>query len=88
MTQEAFEKGLTDEWTEISDIITVDADKTYYIQNRGADLLVACESASTPLDGGGILVRPYRILKYKKGTGNLYLRAFTNTCSINISSEG
>lgn len=89
MAQEAFEKGLTTEWSALSEIITVDADVTYYIQNRGSDVLVAVEPDSKPSDDNtdGLLVQPYKVLKYKKGTNDLYLRAFANTCSINISSE-
>lgn len=90
MAQEKFEKGLTTEWVSLSDIITVDASTTYYIQNRGANVLIAVEPDSEPSDDDtdGVLVQPYKILKYKKGTNDLYLRAFANMCSINISSEG
>lgn len=90
MAQEAFEKDLTTTWTALSDIITVDADTTYYIQNRGAGVLVVVEPDSEPSadDTDGILVQPYKVLKYKKGTNDLYLRAFANMCSINVSSEG
>lgn len=87
MAQEAFEKGLTTEWTPLSDILTVDADTTYYIQNRGADVLIVCDSSSEPTDAEGILVLPYCTAKYKKASGDLYLRAFATTCSINITSE-
>lgn len=87
MAQEKFEQ-LIGEWIELSDIITVDVDKTYYIQNRGPDVLVACEGSSEPVSEEGVLVQPYKVLKYKKGADDLYLRAFANNCSINITSEG
>ena len=86
MAQEAFEQ-LTSEWTDIADIITVDASATYYIQNRGSDTLVACEGSAKPTRAIGVLVKPYEVLKYKKGTDNLYLRAFNTNCGINITSE-
>ena len=87
MAQEAFE-SLTSEWTALSDIITVGADTNYYIQNRGADILLAVESASEPTTLDGVLVKPYQTLNYKKGTGDLYLRAYSSNCAINVSSEG
>lgn len=86
MAQEGLAE-LTKAWSALSDIITVDADKTYYIQNRGSDMLLACEGATEPTDADGVLVRPFEVLKYKKGTGSLYVKAYTATCSINISSE-
>lgn len=87
MAQEAFEQ-LTSEWVAISDKITVDSNKTYYIQNRGADVLLAVESASEPTTLDGVLVKPYEVLKYKEGTDTLYLRAYNSNCAINITSEG
>lgn len=88
MSQVEFEP-LTNEWTALSDIITVSADAKYYIQNRGADVLVALEADSEPdadsLDGTMIL--PYKVAEYKKGTQDLYLRAFNRSCAINITSE-
>lgn len=87
MAQEDFEE-LTNTWKALSDIITVDADTTYYIQNRGSDMLLACEGAAEPTDSVGILVKPFGALKYKKGTDTLYVRAYTTSCFINISSEG
>jgi len=86
MAQEGLTQ-LTKEWSVLSDIITVDADKTYYIQNRGSDMLLACEGAAEPNDAVGVLVRPFEVLKYKKGTGSLYVKAYTTTCTINITSE-
>lgn len=88
MAQEKFE-NISNEWVELSDIITVDSSKTYFIQNRGPDKLLALESSTEPEDtDNGILVEPYLVLEYKSGTDNLYLRAFSGNLSINISSEG
>lgn len=80
---------LTTEWTALSDIITVEDDTTYYIQNRGAGTLIAQEGASQPdaENQNGVLITPYRIAQYKKGSEDLYLRAFDQNCSINITSE-
>lgn len=86
MAQVAFEQ-IKNEWVELSDIITVDADVTYFIQNRGNDKLIACEGSAKPESAVGIFVEPYKALKYKKGTDSLYLRAFADNCFINISSE-
>ena len=86
MSQIAFER-LTDEWVTLSSLITVENDKTYYIQNRGASVLIACESDSEPSDDDGVLILPYKTLEYKVGDQDLYLKSFTGTCSINISDE-
>ena len=87
MAQEGLSE-LSGEWVALSDIITVDDDGTYYIQNRGSDILLAQESASEPTDSNGVLVKPFEVLKYQKGTGSLYLKAYTEVCTINITSEG
>lgn len=88
MSQVDFET-LSDEWKALSDIISVDADTTYYLQNRGADTMIALESSSEPTANtqGGVVVLPYKTVTYKKGTQDLYLRAFSSSCAVNISSE-
>lgn len=90
MAQEVFEHGLTKEWVALGDLITVDDDATYYIQNRGPDVLVALEASSAPASDneGGDFVLPNVQAEYIKGTQNLYLRAFHNNCSINITKKG
>ena len=83
-------QGLTKEWTSFATIVgTVDADKTYQIQNRGYDNLVALEAGSAPTAStqAGVLVLPNNTVIYKKGTQDLYLRAFNVSCAINVSSE-
>lgn len=88
MAQEKFE-NISNEWVGLSDLITVEADKLYFIQNRGPDKLLALESSTEPEETDeGILVEPYVVLEYKAGVDNLYLRAFDKSLSINISSEG
>lgn len=88
MSQVDFET-LTDEWKALSNIISVDADTTYYLQNRGVDTMIALESSSAPAANaqGGVMVLPYKTVQYKKGTQDLYLRAFNKSCAVNISSE-
>lgn len=88
MSQVDFET-LTDEWKALSNIISVDADTTYYLQNRGSDTMIALESSTTPAANaqGGVMVLPYKTVQYKKGTQDLYLRAFNKSCAVNISSE-
>lgn len=83
-------KALTKEWTSFATIVgTVDADKTYQIQNRGFDNLVALESVNAPTGStqAGVLVLPNNTVIYKKGTQDLYLRAFNVSCAINVTSE-
>jgi hypothetical protein len=90
MTQEVFERGLTKEWVALGDLITVESDTTYYIQNRGPDVLVALQASGQPEadNDGGDLVLPNVQAEYIKGTQDLYLRAFHNNCSINITKKG
>ena len=88
MAQEAFEQ-LTNEWVALSDKITVDEDANYYIQNRGADILLAQEAGETPQadNVNGTLIKPYEQAKYKANGGDLYLRAYNSNCSVNITSD-
>ena len=87
--QEKFEKNITTEWVALSDLITIEANATYRIQNRGTDVLVALEADSLPGAGqDGDLILPFVQAPYKKGTQNLYLRAFSNICGINITKVG
>lgn len=87
MSQESF-RQVTSEWKNISEFITVDSEKTYYIQNRGPCVLVVIESDGLPSSKHGIFVKPYDVVKYKKGNQDLYLSAFSSVCGINITSEG
>lgn len=86
--QKEFE-SLTTEWVALSDIITVDADTTYRIQNRGPSKIIALDTDTQPEAGSdaGDLVLPYEVGEYKKGTGDLYLRAFNGVSSINITTK-
>ena len=88
MAQEAFEQ-LTSEWVALSDKITVDEDANYYIQNRGADILLAQEAGEAPQadNVNGTLIKPYEQAKYKANGGDLYLRAYNSNCSVNITSD-
>ncbi len=88
MTQVAFEK-LTNEWVALSDIITVDDDATYYLQNRGSGILLAQETSEAPSnnDMKGVLIKPYETAKYKSNGGDLYMRAYSSSCSVNISNN-
>ena len=88
MAQEAFEQ-LKNEWVALSDKITVDEDANYYIQNRGADILLAQEAGEAPTADNlnGTLIKPYEQAKYKANGGDLYLRAYNSNCSVNITSD-
>ena len=86
MAQEGLSE-ISNEWVVLSDIITVDDDGTYYIQNRGSDMLLACEGGEKPTESTGVLVKPFEVLKYKKNGGSLYLKAYTKLCTINITSD-
>ena len=88
MAQEAFEQ-LKNEWVALSDKITVDEDANYYIQNRGADVLLAQEAGEAPTadNVNGTLIKPYEQAKYKANGGDLYLRAYNSNCAVNITSD-
>lgn len=79
---------LTRAWTAFSDLVeTVEEDAEYIIQNRGNNTLVALEADTLPEDDtqSGVLITAYDEAVYVKGSQNLYLRAFNQNCSINIS---
>lgn len=78
---------LTNQWVALKDLITVQAGVTYCIQNRGADPMIAQESATAPASDNmdGTMVYPADIAVYIKGSTDLYLRAFNSSCSINIT---
>lgn len=78
---------LTEEWVALDDYITVESDINYFIQNRGQNVLITQVASSKPeaSDMDGDLILPYIQALYKKGTGNLYMRAFNNTCSVNVT---
>ena len=78
--------SVSNEWTDIEDVTTIESDVTYYIQNRGPDMLVALESSDTPDDTQeGVMMPPYIQGIYVKGAQKLYLRAFNKLCTINIT---
>lgn len=87
MAQIALE-DLTESWVAFSDIETPVADQLYFIQNRGNGVFIAQESAAEPTDDAGVIVEPYKVLKYIAGTDTLYLKALYGECTINITSEG
>lgn len=88
MAQELFEKNLTTDFVALEDLITIDPDVTYQIQNRGPDYLLLVESATEPTTDDGILLKPYSeiVALYKQGEDTLYLRALSSNCSFNVTS--
>ena len=88
MAQELFEKNLTTEFVALEDLMTIDPDVTYQIQNRGPDYLLAVEPDAEPTTEAGTLLKPYsdKLPLYKKGQNTLYLRALHSNCSFNVTS--
>lgn len=86
MAQIKLEK-LTKAWVAFGDIVGTVGTKEYIIQNRGYDTLVALEADSTPDADNqeGVLILPNDCGVYVKGSQNLYLRAFNQGCSINVT---
>ena len=78
---------LTREWKPFADIVADIGTKEYIIQNRGSDTLVALEADSTPAANNyaGVLILPNDCAVYVKGEQDLYLRAFNQNCSINVT---
>ncbi len=87
MAQVGFEKGITTDWVRLADDYTFTSGKTYYIQNRGPDFLMTLEPDSAPsaTDNDGDIWKPLDRLEYEVGTNDLYVRASSTNCSINIS---
>lgn len=75
---------INDVWTPLSDLITIQSGVTYNIQNQGVYDLMVVEKNSLPTENEGCLLRKYDVLRYKLGTGNLYLKAQSNSCVVNI----
>jgi len=85
--QVAFET-LTTDWIALSDIIDVEEDVKYFIQNRGPQPFLALESSSVPDSLAGNIVYSGDALVYSKGIQTLYIKAYNETTEINISKEG
>lgn len=86
MSQVAIRK-IGNSWVSLESIVALDSSTEYYLQNRGDDVLVACEADSEPQDNEGVLILPYKTFNYKKGAQNLYLKSFSANCTVNISDE-
>ena len=84
MANLAFDTVSTD-WVDASTLATFTSDSSYFIQNRGAGILVAVEDSTEPSDDSGTAVLPYKVFKYTAGTDKLWLKALTGTCAVNIS---
>lgn len=86
MTDIALEQ-LTTTWVDLDTKDSLVADTDYLIQNRGADFCLAYVGTSAPQAGDvdGVLIPNLMQVHYKKGTGTLYVRAYSGTCSINVS---
>jgi hypothetical protein len=81
-------KILTTEWVDATTEYGLTSGKDYLIQNRGgADFCLALDSVTAPQedDVDGVLIPSLMQAHYKAGSGNLYVRAYSGTCSINIS---
>lgn len=78
-------KNLTSSWVALGS----SSGTTYRIQNRGKDYVIAQEADSAPAasNTAGIIVQPFKTVVYEQGTGDLYLRAFSGTASVNVSTE-
>lgn len=78
---------LTTDWKDVTTEYGLTSGKDYLIQNRGTDFCLALDSSTAPQEGDvdGVLIPNLMQAHYKAGSGNLYVRAYSGTCSINIS---
>ena len=72
------------DWVDVTTLGTLESNKAYYIQNRGAGVLLAVESSTEPATEAGISVLPHKVLKYTYDE-KLWVKADNGTCAINIS---
>jgi hypothetical protein len=81
---------LTNEWTPFTDITTPETNVKYEIQNRGADPVIALESATIPTSDitDGTVIYPTKNAIYTKGSQTLYLKAFFSSSTINVTKVG
>lgn len=86
MAQVAFEKNIGSEWVDVTTLATLTADEVYYIQNRGAGVLIAQENNIEPTDEAGTVVVPYKVLKYTNN-GKLWVKSLSGLCTINITDK-
>ena len=86
MAQVAFENNIGSEWIDLTTLATLTDDEVYYIQNRGAGVLLAQENNTEPTDEGGTVVMPYKVLKYTNN-GKLWVKSLSGLCTINITDK-
>lgn len=72
------------EWVDASTIGTLNSGDSYIIQNRGAGMLLALESANEPTADAGMELLPYSTLKYTASSDKLWLKATVGSCKVNI----
>lgn len=80
-------ENLTTTWVDLDTKCSLQTDGEYLIQNRGADFCLAHVATTAPQAGDveGVLVPNLMQIHYKKGSGTLYVRAYSGTCSINVA---
>lgn len=86
MAQVAFEKNIGSEWVDVTTLATLTEDEVYYIQNRGAGVLIAQENNAEPTDEAGTVVMPYKVLKYTNN-GKCWVKSLSGLCAINITDK-
>lgn len=85
MSQLDFIENIGNEWVEISDSVSFTANDSYILQNRGAGLLLLCESATEPSTEAGHVLPLYEEYEYICESGiKLYAKALCGTCALNI----
>lgn len=86
MAQVAFKNNIGSEWVDVTTLATLTADEVYYIQNRGAGVLIAQENNAEPTDEAGTVVMPYKVLKYTNN-GKCWVKSLSGLCAINITDK-
>lgn len=86
MAQVAFVNNIGSEWVDLTALTTLTEDEVYYIQNRGAGVLLAQENNAEPTDEGGTVIMPYKVLKYTNN-GKCWVKSLSGLCTVNITDK-
>jgi hypothetical protein len=65
--------NIPNNWTLLSDLITINTAQTYTVQNIGNDNLLVQETNAAPVDKSGFIVIPFEVFVYRNTGINLYL---------------
>jgi hypothetical protein len=77
--------NITGDWVKLSDLITVENEKTYYVQNLDSPAIFVVESDTEPTEKVGMRVLKNETIGYEKGK-ELWLTCENNARLQNIAT--